>query len=52
MTNLERLHELMINIIENVDKEENLVEFKRLLKEKFKVTFGDLEQIPVGEVEE
>ena len=34
MTKLERLHELMIDIIEDIDKEKNLAEFKRILKEE------------------
>ena len=34
MTNLEKLHELMYDIAEDIDKEENLAEFKRILKEE------------------
>ena len=34
MTNLERLHELMYDIVEDIDKEESLAEFKRILKEE------------------
>lgn len=34
MTNLERLHELMYAVADDIDKEENLAEFKRILKEE------------------
>ncbi len=34
MTNLERLHELMYDIVDDIDKEESLAEFKRILKEE------------------
>lgn len=34
MKNLERLHELMYAVADGIDKEENLAEFKRILKEE------------------
>ena len=34
MKNLERLHELMYAVSDGIDKEENLAEFKKILKEE------------------